>query len=96
MTRGEILQSAIDKWGADAQMGMVIEECAELTQAISKIKRGEDAWDNFAEELADVQITLDQMRLIVGSGAVDDWEERKLSRLERRLEELGGRNDGTI
>jgi len=88
MTRGEILQSAINKWGADAQMGVLIEECAELIQAVSKIKRGEgarDDWDNFAEELADVQIMIDQMRLIVGPGTVDNWEERKLSRLERRL-----------
>ena len=92
LTRGEILQSAINKWGADAQMGVLVEECAELIQAVSKIKRGEgarDDWDNFAEELADVQIMIDQMRLIVGPGTVDDWEEHKLSRLERRLDDWG-------
>lgn len=35
----EILQEAICKYGFEAQMDMCVEECAELIQAINKLKR---------------------------------------------------------
>lgn len=35
----EILKKAIDKYGINNQIEMVIEECSELIQAIQKVKR---------------------------------------------------------
>lgn len=83
--RQSILMAAIDWYGMTSQVDMTIEEMAELTQALCKIKRGwsEEAFDNIREEIADVQIMLDQMRLIYGQTA--EIETAKLLRLQRRV-----------
>jgi len=39
MNREEIYTKAISKWGIEPQLDQTVEEMAELTQAISKIKR---------------------------------------------------------
>lgn len=70
-----IYEQAISEWGIDAQLDMCIEECAELIQAISKIKRikylkhnnpdkimiTQKRVDNLKEELADVQLMVNQL-----------------------------------
>lgn len=50
----EIVPLLIDKYGQDAQIGVAIEEMAELTQALSKYQRGKPDMDNIEEEIADV------------------------------------------
>ena len=62
MTDNEILEAAINKYGAFAQENMCIEECAELIQAINKKHRGLP--HNIAEEIADVEIVLAQLKTI--------------------------------
>ena len=62
MTENEILRMAIHKFGDRAQEEMVIEECSELIQAISKKHRGKE--HNIAEEIADVEIMLEQLKII--------------------------------
>lgn len=83
--RQRILQSAIDWYGSTHQVDMAIEEMAELTQALCKIKRAwsKETFVNVLEEIADVQIMLDQMRLIYGQTA--EIETAKLERLQRRI-----------
>lgn len=88
--RNKILQDAVRIWGRDAQSLMMIEEMSELTKAICKFYRAEDdasarpAIENIREEMADVQIMLDQMKIMFGYA--DDQERAKLDRLEKRLE----------
>lgn len=82
MTREEILQAAIEKYGCPAQMDMMIEEMSELTKALLKCRRfcgGFELRNNVLEEMADVQIVLDQMRMIYGS--TEEWEQIKVQRL---------------
>lgn len=84
--RGGILADAVQTWGREAQTLMMIEEMSELTKAICKFYRavndGEALW-NVLEEMADVQIMLDQMKIMFGKTG---YQERlKLDRLERRL-----------
>lgn len=81
----EIYQSAIAKYGQYAQIDMVIEEMAELTQALSKYKRGKT--HNVEEEIADVEIMLEQMRLIFNSKKVDEIKQSKITRLDKRVKE---------
>lgn len=89
--RTDLLQRAIDTWGRHAQVDMMIEEMSELTKALLKERRKpplplsglEKAIADIREEMADVQIMLDQMKLIYGDPA--DIEAEKLSRLEDRL-----------
>lgn len=87
--REKILQDAVRTWGRDAQSLMMIEEMSELTKAICKLYRAAGFTNNGAaveairEEMADVQIMLDQMRIMFGE--TGHQERLKLERLERRL-----------
>ena len=59
-----ILYTAINEFGADAQIKMMFEEMSELQHALCKHLRGKNNEDNIAEEIADVQIMLDQMIIL--------------------------------
>ncbi|WP_287827079.1 hypothetical protein [Oscillibacter sp.] len=93
--RHDLLTRAVKTYGKDAQMDMAVEEMAELTKALCKVKRAAPgcetaaAVSNVFEEIADVQIMLDQLRIIFG-GSTIDLEDGKLDRLKRRLD----RHDG--
>lgn len=62
MTEFEILRAAINTFGEKSQEGVAIEECAELIQALSHKHRGRE--NNIAEEIADVEIMLEQLKII--------------------------------
>jgi NTP pyrophosphatase (non-canonical NTP hydrolase) len=62
MTELEILNTAINTFGEKAQEDIAIEECAELIQAITHKHRGRE--HNIAEEIADVEIMLEQLKII--------------------------------
>ena len=87
----KILQKAIDTYGTEAQMMQCIEEMAELIQAINKYFRANTdeemakAYVSVIEEISDVQIMLEQMRILFGDKAVDEQITAKLGRLEKRL-----------
>ena len=69
-----------------AQMIMAVEEIAELTQELTKLYRGKEPGPDLFNELADVQIMVEQMRtLFETDGQVDDQIEKKLERLEYRI-----------
>ena len=93
--RRALLDRAITAYGAPAQMDMAVEEMAELTKALCKVKRAscaaeaKAALENVVEEMADVQIMLDQLRIIFGRSTAEA-EEAKLERLKNRLD---GRNN---
>ena len=88
--RRALLDRAITTYGAPAQMDMAVEEMAELTKALCKVKRATPgaattaAIANVIEEIADVQIMLDQLRLIFAR-STDEVEEDKLRRLLARI-----------
>lgn len=83
-----LLQRAIAKWGEDAQMKMVLEEMSELQKEICKMWRGKDNRDAIAEEVADVEIMLDQLKLMLDIPyQVEQHRQNKLQRLQERLEE---------
>lgn len=88
--RRALLDRAITTYGAPAQMDM-----AELTKALCKIKRAQAGCEvtaaigNVIEEMADVQIMLDQLRIIFHR-STEEVEEAKLERLKNRLD---GRNN---
>ena len=81
--RIELYRKAIENYGEAAQQIVAMEECSELIQAISKKLRGRET--NLEEEIADVEIMVEQMRLMSDSSLVDKIKEEKLQRLEQRL-----------
>lgn len=87
-----IMQQAIETYGVQAQCDVAIEEMAELTKAIMKLRRVEDdyektqvALDNLLEEIADVDIMIEQLKIMWGPKQVEGYREKKLERLDRRL-----------
>ena len=65
----------ISHYGTEKQLDMVIEECSELIKAVCKLKRAGNLTisaqgiflENVAEEVADVQVMLEQIPLIVSA-----------------------------
>ena len=75
---------AIARYGAEEQEGVAQEECAELIQAISKKHRGKP--HNIAEEIADVEIMLEQLKIINDcENEVKEIRKQKISRLAKNL-----------
>jgi hypothetical protein len=85
------LKRALKIYGEEAQRQMMIKEISELTKAIcklSRVKSGEEftsAVNDIREEMADVQIMLDQMKMIYGEPS--DYIRQKIARLHSRLED---------
>ncbi len=76
-----IYQRAIDIFGPAHQMLKAKEECAEFLVATAQYEQNRVPVDVVIEELADVIITSQQARLILGSELVDKAVQRKLDRL---------------
>ena len=84
MTEYEILTSAIEKYGEKAQEEVAIEELSELIQAICHKHRGRE--HNIAEEIADVEIMLEQLKIINDCpNQVRVIKAEKLFRLKERV-----------
>lgn len=82
-------------YGYTAQAQITVEECAELTQAICKLRR---AWSNerlehVKEELADVLIMARQLRVMLGADDIDEIINQKLDRQIKRIEEEQSHDD---
>ena len=107
-SREEIIRTIARHYGYDAQSRQLIEEMAELTQAINKYWRTElqcgknlcNPWDgympdnseeyyNLVEEIADVQIMLEQMKFFLAAGhdvncIIDEKLDRQIYRIEHK------------
>ena len=81
----DLSRRAVDKWGEEAQLFMVIEECSELVHALMKHRRDQTPERSLAvmEEAADVYITLALFRL--DESLLSSLMKKKLDRLEQRL-----------
>lgn len=88
-TGAEKIRAIARHYGKEPQMGVAQEECAELIQAISKIRRkGETvkALANLIEEIADVNIMCAQLEELFGVRASVAW--RMHQKLDRQLERI--------
>lgn len=88
-----IMRQAIETYGVQAQCDVAIEEMAELTQVVMKIRRISDdyeetmaARDHLIDEIADVGIMIAQMELMFGAVDVEKIRRKKLLRLKKHLE----------
>lgn len=85
----DILVMALTTYGAEAQTFMVMEEMSELQKELCKNVRGADNRDAIAEEIADVEIMLAQMKIHYDcADTVEAFKSEKLERLKKRIEEL--------
>lgn len=88
MNKEKIYKKAIGKYGVAAQLDMVIEEMSELTKEICKIKRGKGNYMNLVEKIADVEIMLEQLKMIcqIRTNDIHGMKYQKLERLKELIE----------
>lgn len=84
-----ICQAALETFGKELQVTMAIEEMSELTKELCKNSRGQENTTHIAEEIADVEIMLQQMVMLFDcAGQVETFRRYKLERLAGRIEEV--------
>jgi len=87
-----VLSGALSKWGGKFQIDMAVEEMAELIKALMKYMRkinGSSRYD-VVEEIVDVEIMIDQLKLIfvdngVGHEHYSNVRDRKMERLKEMV-----------
>lgn len=101
MTSKEVLQNAINTYGVENQMIKTVEELAELSQALCKslvrlnytkektsLEDDLKSVDNIFKEMADVEIMLEQCKIMFQCDKeVNRWKQKKIERFERRMGE---------
>ena len=95
MDRQRILTKAIQRYGHTNQMVKAIEEMGELTRALSRQLTAESATEmlkarsGIVEEIADVEIMLEQLKMIfdIKPAEIEKEKEFKLVRLNARVDE---------
>ena len=86
-----ILRNAVDFYGSSMQELKAMEELGELIRAIARVKMCNveetyTARDNLAEEMADVEIMLEQLKIIYDNrDKIKIWRRIKLGRLRARM-----------
>lgn len=85
----DFYRTVLDTYGAAEQVWMLVEECSELLNAVSKYRRGRVAKEDIITELADVNIMVEQMAVLFGWDSFVSEKERKLQRLHDRLARHG-------
>ena len=87
----DIYDRALEKWGRLSQLEMAQEEATELALAVRKHirKNNEETFMNMCNEIADVEIMIEQLKRIFLSCAdnVERFKKFKLERLAKRIEE---------
>ena len=96
----ELNKETAKHYGYEAQSNQLVEECAELIQAVSKYRRAtagvgqpvaEDkkaiALENLIEEIADVEIMLEQIKYLLQIPE-DELEAVKLYKVNRTRERM--------
>lgn len=82
----ELLLDAIYHFGPTHQVEKAIEEMSELTKELIKHKHGAENFDEIAEEMGDVEITLEQLRMIFDNDRiVDASKQEKLRKLRHKI-----------
>lgn len=79
------LKAALAHYGPERQMAKMTEECAELIVALHHFAGSKIRKESVIEEIADVLIMANQMRLLFGPAQVDAAIAYKVERLGKRV-----------
>ena len=84
MNEQEVCRAIIAKNGINYQATIAIEELAELTKELTKLIRSKGSPTKICEEIADVEICLTQLKLIMpnSKAKIVLYKEYKLKRLQ--------------
>jgi hypothetical protein len=82
------VKKALQAWGIKNQRRKLAEEAAELAvAALHADRETKEDLEALFEEIADVEIMIEGMRLHYGDTKIDGYRASKLARLERRVDE---------
>lgn len=89
MKEKEIFEQCVEKWGVLSQFDMMVEECAELIDAIQKRKRKTELTpDSYAdltvhiiEECVDVDLLIEQMKAMINVPTM--WKQIRKQKIQR-------------
>lgn len=84
-------QKAVEKWGKEAQLNMLVEECGELIVAIEHWKRGRGNCELMGE-WADVEIMLSQLPYIFPE-SVSYFKNQKKCKIKKLRRKIRGKED---
>lgn len=84
MDEKEFYEKIIFHFGDKNQITVAIEELSELQKELCKYLRGDMDYYNIAEEIADVEIMLEQLKIIFLNES--DVEETKKEKINRTIE----------
>ncbi|MBR1949025.1 MAG: hypothetical protein IKA30_04465 [Alphaproteobacteria bacterium] len=84
-----VLKRALETWGEEAQMLMVVEEMSELMKEVLKnINRKKNNIDEIIEETADVEIMLEQLKENYKiAEKVEAYKAEKIKLIAKRLDD---------
>ena len=84
-----LYRTAVNRYGKQAQLIVAVEELAELQKEITKHLRGENNQEHITEEIADVEIMLEQVKMMcdINESQITVWKKRKRERLKKKLED---------
>lgn len=89
-----VCKRAIEAYGKEHQLIICMEEMAELTKELTKNLRGRRNLQDISEEVADVEIMLEQVKVIFDlKEEVSEAKEAKLLRLQKRIIRDTGEQD---
>ena len=81
----ELALKAVNHFGVDHQREKAIEELSELVTELSREQDKRTSKEKVAEELADVIIMCEQLKIIYNTLRVDRWIREKADRLEEMI-----------
>ena len=83
----DVYQRAVHTYGETSRLILAVEEMSELTKELSKHTRGRNNMSAICEEMADVEIMLEQLKIVFNNrAAVDYHKAHKLQRLADRMD----------
>lgn len=86
----EILKDAIDTFGCNLQKIVAIEEMSELQKELTKDIRFKGSRNNITEEIADVLIMIEQLKMMfaIDDSEIEEFIDSKICRLEKTISEI--------
>ena len=88
MNEMEIYERALKTFGFEKQIIKCVEELSELQKELCKLTLGQGNLEHIVEEIADVEIMLEQMKLgfVISIRELNQIKNKKLCRLRDRLD----------
>jgi hypothetical protein len=83
----DVIERAIDHFGKESQILKAVEEMAELSAELMRSMNSVGMNVKIIEEIADVMIMLEQLKVIFGEELVGNHVQSKLKRLKSRMDE---------